>query len=73
MSIALSTFIRETSVSGMPSTSLVKVASLHTTVPGGGFLRCGLEFFFAFAAFLAADLALAASFSITCSGAWTTT
>ena len=77
-SIALSTFIRETSGSGTPATSLSKVCSVQTTVPSGGFLRCGLDFFLASfaalsAAFLASDLALARSFSMTCSGAWTTT
>ena len=77
-SIALSTRIRDGSRSGSPATSLSKVCSVHTTVPSGGFLSWGLDFFFALfsglsAAFLAADLALARSFSMTCSGAWTTT
>ena len=77
-SIELSTFIRDTSCSGTPATSLSKVCSLHTTVPSGGLRSCGLLFFLAcfsalIAAFFAADLAFAFSFSITCSGAWTTT
>ena len=77
-SIELSTFIREVSGSGSPATSLSKVCSVHTTVPSGGFFRCALELRLArfsslIAAFLAADFALARSFSITCGGAWTTT
>ncbi len=72
-SIALSTFIRETSGSGTPATSLSKVCSVQTTVPSGGFLRFGLDFFLGLAAFLASDFALARSFSMTCSGACTTT
>ncbi len=72
-SIALSTFIRDGSGSGVPDTSLSKVCSDHTTVPSGGFRSCGFDFFLGFASFLAADLALAFSFSITCSGACTTT
>ena len=74
----LSTFIRDTSRSGSPPTSLSKVCSVQTTVPSGGFLSCGLLFRFAcfsalMAAFLASDFFLARSFSMTCSGAWTTT
>ncbi len=77
-SIALSTRIREPSFSGSPATSLSKVCSLQTTVPSGGFLSWGLDFFFAnfcelSALFFASDFALAFSFSMTCSGAWTTT
>ena len=76
--MALSTRIREVRRSGSPATSLSKVCSVHTTVPSGGFLRFGLDFFFALfsglsASFFASDFAFAFSFSITCSGAWTTT
>ena len=47
-------------------------------MPSGGFRSCGLLFFLAcfsslIAAFLASDFFLARSFSMTCSGAWTTT
>ena len=77
-SIALSTFIRDDSRSGSPATSLSKVCSVHTTVPSGGFLSWGLDFFLAScwarsAWFLASDFAFAFSFSMTCSGACTTT
>jgi hypothetical protein len=78
MSIALSTRIRDDSRSGSPATSLSKVCSVHTTVPSGGFLSWGLDFFLAIfsgliAWFFAADFALARSFSMVCSGASTTT
>ena len=74
----MSTFIRDTSCSGTPATSLSKVASVHTTVPSGGFFRCALLPFLAcfsalIAAFLAAALALALSLAMVCSGACTTT
>ena len=69
----MSTFIRDGSGSGVPDTSLSKVCSDQTTVPSGGFFSWGLLFFLGFDSFLAADFALAFSFSITCSGAWTTT
>ena len=72
-SIALSTFIRDTSGSGSPETSLSKVCSVHTTVPAGGFFSCGFDRFLGFAALRASERALAFSFSITCSGACTTT
>ena len=72
ISIALSTFIRLLSRSGTPATSLSKVCSVHTTVPSGGFLSWAFDFFLP-AATRAADLALACSFSMTKSGAWTTT
>ena len=77
-SMALSTFIRDRNGSGAPATSLSKVASVHTTVPAGGFVSCAFDFRFAswcslIAAFFAAAFALAFSFSMTCSGAWTTT
>ena len=78
MIIALSTRIRLTSGSGSPATSLSKVCSLQTTAPSGAFFSCALLFFFALfsaliAAFFASAFAFARSFSITCSGAWTTT
>ena len=78
-SIALSTRIRDASRSGSPATSLSKVCSVHTTVPSGGFLSWGLDFLFASfcgaraPAFFASDFAFAFSFSMTCSGACTTT
>ncbi len=76
--IELSTFIRDTSGSGSPATSLSKVCSVHTTVPSGGFLSWAFDLRLAcfsslIAAFLAAALALAFSFSMVCSGACTTT
>ena len=50
----------------------------NTTAPSGAFLSCALDARLArlaslIAAFFAAAFALARSFSITCSGAWTTT
>ena len=69
MSIELSTFIRDVSGSGSPETSLSKVCSVHTTVPGGGFLSCAFDLLLV----LAAAFFLAFSFAMTCSGAWTTT
>ena len=74
----MSTFIWDFSGSGRPSTSLSNVCCVHTTVPGGGFLSCALDarlarFASLIAAFFASALAFAFSFSMTCSGAWTTT
>ena len=74
----MSTFIREASASGSPATSLSKVCSVHTTVPSGGFFNCAFDLRLAcfsalIVAFLAAAFALALSFSMVCSGAWTTT
>ncbi len=68
----MSTRIRGTSGSGSPATSFSKVASVQTTVPSGGFFSWALLFFFP-AATRSAALALAFSFSMTCSGACTTT
>ena len=63
------TRIRETIASGSAATSLSKVCSLQVTAPSGGFLRWTLR------RFLGSSPALASafSFSMTCSGACTTT
>ena len=69
ISIALSTFIRETSCSGGLATNFSNVSSDQTTSPSGGFLRRTLRCFLGSSANFASALAL----SMTCSGACTTT
>ncbi|SKF62672.1 Uncharacterised protein [Mycobacteroides abscessus subsp. abscessus] len=68
-SIAWLILIRACRVSGTDSCNRSKVCSDQFTKPSGGFLRTSLRSFLGSSPILA----MARSFSMTCSGAWATT
>ena len=73
ISIACVTVKLDVSGSGTDSTSRLYVGSPQDTKPSGGFFLTTWRSFFWSSPNLAVALAIAFTFSVTCSGAWTTT